>query len=302
MHVASGNTIPLNNVSELFVSSLRQAPRHFYLRSKSYFVSIVCAYTQSKVHVIRTETFSSAHDMLTVGFFTYLLGETSDESQSLATVVRTNTAAIQIFRSLLDMDPMDALEDYLDRNRARHVDVTGFMASLEDTTCNLESRSSVFQVTGYTALEYAITFSPESVESLLADGEDAAAEPTLVHAVNVGRSKLIKPLLDAGADVNMRDWWGHTALLMACSLCHYNAFFELLRWAEDTIDWGACTSDGQNALELFDSAVLARAGDVTLYSQSKIDEFRAELVAHVKFVDDESEGQLDMPGAFPDTP
>ena len=173
----------------------------------------------------------------------YLLGKTSDASQSLATVLRTNTAAIQIFRSLLDMDPMDALEDYLDRKRARHVDVTGFMASLEDTTCNSKGRSSVFEAINDTPLGYAIYYSPESVESLLADGEDAAANPTLVCAVNVGESKLIKPLLDAGADVNMRDWEGHTALLEACSRCSYYAFLELLRWAEDEIDWDACTPD-----------------------------------------------------------
>ena len=240
--------------------------------------------------------------MLTVGFFTYLLGETSDESQSLATVVRTNTAAIQIFRSLLDMDPMDALEDYLDRNRARHVDVTGFMASLEDTTCNSKGRSSVFEAINYTPLRYAITFSPESVESLLADGEDAAAEPTLVYAVGCGRSELIKPLLDAGADVNMRNWRGHTALLVACSGCHYNAFLELLRWVEDDIDWDACAPDGRNALELFDSCVSAGGVSSTLFSRSQLDEFRAALVARVKSVEGESGGQLDMPGAFPDTP
>ena len=62
-----------------------------------------------------------------------LLGRTSDESQSLATIVRTDTAAIHVFRSLLSIDPMDALEDYLDRNRAQYTDVTGFMASLDDT-------------------------------------------------------------------------------------------------------------------------------------------------------------------------
>ena len=110
----------------------------------------------------------------------YLLGKTSDASQSLATVVRTNTAAIQIFRSLLNMDPVDALEDYLDRKQARYVDVTGFMASLEDTTCNSEGRSSVFKAINDTPLGYAVAFSPESVESLLADGEDAAAKPCLV--------------------------------------------------------------------------------------------------------------------------
>ena len=202
----------------------------------------------------------------------YLLRETSDASQSLATIVRTNTAAIHIFRSILNMDPIDALEDYLDRKQARHVDVTSFMASLEGTTCKSEGRSSVFKVTGYTPLIYAIIFSPKSVESLLTDGEDAAAGPTLAYAVNNGEYKLIKPLLDAGADVNMR-WRGHTALLEG-------TFFELLRWAEDEIDWDACAPDGRNALELFDSA--ARAGEA----------------ANLEVSDE----RLDMPGAFLDVP
>ena len=204
--------------------------------------------------------------------------------------MRTNTAAIYIFRSILNVDPMDALEDYLDRNRAGRVDVTGFMVSLEDTTCSSKGRSYVFKVTGHTPLEYAITFAPESVESLLADGEDAAAKPYLAYAVDAGQSKLIKPLLDAGADVNMQNWRGSTALLSACSMCYYDGFFELLRWAEDEIDWDACTPDGQNALEVFDSA--ARAGEAADLSQSQIDEFRAALVASVKFVEDESGGQL----------
>ena len=241
----------------------------------------------------------SAHDALTGGLFAHLLGQTSDESRSLATIVQTNAVAVHVFHSLLDIDPMDALEDYLDRKRAEDVDVTGFMASLEDTRCNSAGRLSVFQVTGYSPLQYAIAFSPESVEFLLADGEDAAAELCLVYAVNARQWKLIKPLLDAGANVNMR-WRGYTALLYACSLCYFNGFLELLRWAEDEIDCDACTPDGRNALEVFDSA--ARAGSAADLTQSEIDEFRAALVAHVKFVEDESGGQLDMPGAFPDAP
>ena len=242
----------------------------------------------------------SAHDVLTTGFFAYLLGETPDESQSLATIVRTNTIAITIFRLLLNIDPMNALEDYLGRTQAQRTVVTGFMASLEDTRCNSAGRLSVFQVTGYSPLQYAIAFSPESVEFLLADGEDAAAEPYLVYAVSAARSELIKPLLDAGADVNMRDSEGHTALLEACSWCRYKEFLELLRWAEDDIDWDACAQDGQNALELFDSSVSAQAGNATWYSQSELDEFRATLVAYMNIVEDESRGQLDMPGAFSD--
>ena len=237
--------------------------------------------------------------MLTMGFFTYLLGETSDASQSLATIVRTNMAAIHIFRSILNMDPMDALEDYLDRNRDRRVDVTGFMASLEGTTCNSKGRSSVFEAINDTPLGYAIELSPDSVESLLADGEDASTEPTLVYAVGNSRPELIKLLLDAGADVNMRDWQGHTALLKACSLCFYYEFFELLQWAEDDIGWDACAPDGWNALELFDWAV--RAEEADYLSQSEIDKFRAVLVAHIKFVEDVCDEQMDIPGAFPDT-
>ena len=82
------------------------------------------------MHTYRTPTTYSAHDLLTIGFFKYLLDGASDESRSLATIVRTNAAAIDIFRSLFNIDPMDALEDYLNRKRARYIDITGF--STED--------------------------------------------------------------------------------------------------------------------------------------------------------------------------
>ena len=97
----------------------------------------------------------------------------------------------------------------------------------------------------------------------------------------------------------MKDSWGHTALLEVCSHCCYDEFSELLRWAGDDIDWGACAPDGRNALELFDSIVSARSGYSIWDSQIQIDEFRATLVAHMNIVEDGSEGQLDMPGAFP---
>ena len=122
----------------------------------------------------------SAHDALTGGLFAHLLGQTSDESRSLATIVRTNAVAVHVFHSLLDIDPMDALEDYLDRQQAGYTDVTCFMALLEETSCDSAGRSSVFQVTGYSPLKYVINFSPEKVKFCLADGEDAAEKPCLV--------------------------------------------------------------------------------------------------------------------------
>ena len=117
--------------------------------------------------------------------------------------------------------------------------------------------------------------------------------------VESARTELIKSLLDAGADVNMKDSCGYTALHWACSWCRYDTLFELIRWAEDSIDWDARTPNGQNALEIFDSRV--SAGWVATWSPSEIHDFRAELVAHIKPVEKECDGRLDIPGAFPDT-
>ena len=247
----------------------------------------------------RTSMFYSAHDILALGLFKYLLDKTSVESKSLAAIVRTNAAAVSIFRSLLNMDAMDALEDYLYRYRSKRTDISVLLASLSDKECNSVNLLSVFEITGYTPLEYAAQVSPRDILPLLADGEDATKGPLLAYATGNGMSSLMKPLLDAGADVNMKDCWGHTALLDACSLCCYQDFAELYRWAEDAIDWNVCGPDGRNALDLFESGVMGgMASDLT---QSQIDDFRAVLVAHVHSVEDETDGgQLDMPGSFSD--
>ena len=251
------------------------------------------------MHTYRTPTIYSAHDTLAIGFFKYMLEANSDETRSLATIVRTNPTAISIFRSLYNIDPIDVLEDFLTRKRVQSIDVAGCLAALEDTGYNLASHLSVItEVTGHTRLRYAITFSPDNVVSLLADREDAAEETTLVYAIYLGRNYLIKPLLDAGADVNMRDWRGYTTLHEACSCCLSDGFFELLRWAENAIDWGACTPQGWNALELFDLGVLS--GWATHRSQTDIDEFRAALMSHMKLSEKEVDGRINMPGAFPD--
>jgi len=189
----------------------------------------------------------SAHDILALGLFRYLLDKTSDRSRSLAAIVRTNAAAISIFRSLFNIDAMDALEDYLDRYRSKHADISSLLASLSDAESNSISRPAVFDVIGYTPLEYAAQVSPGSVLSLLKDGEDATRGPILVYTTGNGMSSLMKLLLDAGADVNMTDSWDYTALLEACSLCCYQDFVELHRWAENVIDWEVRAPDGRNA-------------------------------------------------------
>lgn len=91
------------------------------------------------------------------------------------------------------------------------------LESLE-TTEYTPARSSVFNAIRHTPLPYAIQFSPSSVESLLAQGADAAAEPTLAYAVRNGRAHLIESLIDNlnGADVNMKDGRRRAALHWAC--------------------------------------------------------------------------------------
>ena len=295
MHVSAGKTTPTKNISRSFPCLSMRAQMPSYLKSKPTF-----SYDANPLNIglyCRTHMIYSAHDILALGLFRYLLDKSSDRGRSLATIVRTNAAAISIFRSLFNIDAMDALEDYLDRYRSKRADISGLLASLADAECNSISRPAVFDVIGYTPLEYAAQVSPGSVLSLLEDGEDATRGPILVYATGNGMSSLMKPLLDAGADVNMTDSWGYTALLEACSLCCYQDFAELHRWAEDIIDWDVRAPDGRNALDLFESGVMD--GMATDLTQSQIDEFRAILVAHVHSVEG-SDGRLDMPGSFPD--
>ena len=234
-----------------------------------------------------------------LGCITYLL-DNSDKNRPIATILRTNSSAISVFRSLFNADPLDALEDLLSRKRTLNVDIASFLASLEDAECDSTSLVSVFEVIGYSPLEYAVLFSPQRVTSLLKDGAIAVGESTLFNAILCTFGYLIRPLLDAGADVNIRDWKGYTPLHWACSWCRYNEFLELVRWVEKDIDWKARTRDGRSALDLFDSGVLEGFG--VNQSQEQLDEFRMVLVSHITAVDDEldSDEQLHVPGAFPD--
>ena len=200
---------------------------------------------------------------------------------------------------------MDALEDYFIRNRTQSMELLGRLQVLFDDTERsiVARRSLLFTAIGYTPLRYAINWLPEKVLYLLESGEDATVEATLSYAVNCGRTGLIKPLLDAGADVNMKDKGGYAALHRACQRCRYVDFFELCRRVEEkgiSIDWSARTLDGFNALDLFDLGALG--GWTIDWPQFAIDKFRGKLLAGLAR-DSESpdkDEHLDIPGAFPD--
>lgn len=201
------------------------------------------------------------------------------------------------------MDAMDALEDLLSRCYGHSdEDVVHLLSSLETTTSkNIVARSSVFNAIRYTPLEYAVKFSPlASVQSLLAEGVDAAEEPSLAYAAMCGRADLNKFLIDNHANVNMKDSQGRTALHYICYRCHYHVFFDIIRYAESQIEWDSCTSNGQNMLDLFEMGV--SEGQASYLSPTQIDEFRSILADHITpfqldvVHDDEF---LDMPGTFP---
>ena len=292
----AGSVIPVKKPLELSGFSLTQARMLSYSKSESLPYS--CEYTVLIMCTIqRTHMTYSAQDNLTLGLIGYLIDE-SDESRSVASILRTNATAISIFRSLFDMDPMDALEDYLSRKRGHCVaDISDLLASLEDTRCNSTSRLSVFSSFGYCPLEYAIRYLPQSVPTLLEDkeGPGPGAFAVILCAVNAGRHDLVKPLLDAGGDVNMKGWLEYTALLDVCSRCYYLGFLELLKWAESDIDWDIRTPDGHDALDVFETAV--STGWATYLPQSAVDHFRQVLVEHMILADDCS-GALDMPGGL----
>lgn len=197
---------------------------------------------------------------------------------------------------------MDALEDLLTHRGIQAAERSRVLRLLENTEYSPSDRSSIFKAVDYIPLEYAITFSPQSVASLLADGEDATTAPLLAYAVVNDASQVIKPLLDAGAQVNMkaRHAGDRTALQLACERCSYDGFSELLKWAGNGIDWNVCTPDGKNALELFERGV--SEGYAAAYSQSEIDGFRAELLAHIDHRENDVSGDCSMgiPGAFPE--
>lgn len=230
--------------------------------------------------------------MLVQFFFKCFL---TDTGKSLPNSVGTSSVAIDIFRSLLNIDAMDALEDYLDR--WKRTDVKAILG-LEGSAPSIPGNASdiLKSLTGTTPLEYAIHFSTEDVLPLLARGEDACSGSPLPFAIDRGYVNLIKPLLDAKADVNAKDRLGWTALHRACYQGYNPCLEELVRWADEDVDWDACTPEGKNALDLLQDAASDGWRD-----SDEISTFLSILQprVHVTAEQPEDDFLLDMPGAFP---
>lgn len=104
----------------------------------------------------------------------------------------------------------------------------------------------------------------------------------------------MKPLLDAGANVNARDVRGCTALHRACYFGRYECLKELVRWADVDVDWDARTPDEKNALDLVQVGM--RMGYVDVH---ELQDFEAILQPRVHAVDELEDMAMKMPGAFP---
>lgn len=234
-----------------------------------------------------------------MGLLPYLLYK-PHQGHSLAPSLQTNKVAIDVFRSIFSIDPIDALGDLFTRHYGHSdEDVSHILASLQTTEYTV-ARSSVFGAIWYTPLRHAIASSPSNVEHLLA--ADASAEPTLACAVRARRADLVQLLIDKGAGVNMQDSRGRTALHWACYYCSDDEFFGLLQCAKDSIDWDARTPEGQNALDMLELGV--SEGQAWHLTSAQIDEFRGALISHMDTSQLDRFGNqpwLDMPGAFPVT-
>lgn len=238
----------------------------------------------------------SAQDYLVLMSYRYLLEQTG---RGFANSVKTSTIAVEIFRSLLDIDLLDALQDYLDRRglTQTHEILLG-LAGSHNALSALDEFAAFRSLTGFTPLEYAAILAPHRVLPLLARGEDASAGAPLCYAVGWGHTGFIKPLLDAGADVNARDKRGMAVLHYVCYYARYNSLLELLRWADHAIDWDASTREGKNALQLVKESV-----SFDDLPPAELEGFDAILHAHVGRMRMEEEEEFDMsfkmPGAYP---
>lgn len=241
----------------------------------------------------------SAKDYLVLMSYKFLLEQTG---RGFANSVKTSSIAVEIFRSLLDMDLLDALQDYLDRRglTQKHQILVGLDEDQTQDPLSALDRLEVFRsLTGFTPLEYSAILAPDQMLALIARGENASAGAPLCYALGWGHTDLIKPLLDAGADVNARDWKGMTALHYVCYYARYSSLVELAHWAEDSIDWDACTADGKNALRLLRESVA-----LDELEPAQRNGFEAILNAHegqVRVEEDEEEVDVSLktPGAYP---
>lgn len=226
----------------------------------------------------------------------------ADTDQPLGISARTSSVAIDIFGSMLKIDAVDALEDYLDRHGITDVqsilglDGAGNIASSTPSTTSNAS-GNFKSLTGYTRLEYAIYYSRKDVMPLLARGEDASIGIPLHYATLRGYHAFVKPLLNVGANVNAMDDNGWTVLHWACNNGHYNCLEELVRWADSDVDWDARTAEGKDAVDILYEGV--SHGCVGSDELSECLGILQPRVTQACQFESEDTFMLDIPGAFP---
>ncbi|MBF0368135.1 MAG: ankyrin repeat domain-containing protein [Magnetococcales bacterium] len=84
----------------------------------------------------------------------------------------------------------------------------------------------------------ALSLDSEMVETLLTRGGDPdtvdlRGRTPLMWAAENGRAELANRLINAGADVHLRDWWGHNALSLAIGNNHREVITLLLEHSAD---------------------------------------------------------------------
>lgn len=163
--------------------------------------------------------------------------------------IQTDPVSVEICKSVFGIDMSDVAMDVLEL--CPNVDelqaALRFRTSPGQLNCSLDIDSALAQLTGYTRLEYSTYFmAPEDVLQGLANGADASYGAPVALAAWCEKTTLLKPLLDAGADINAAGSAGFSALHWACYYANLCTLDVLVQLADDKIDWHARTRDRKN--------------------------------------------------------
>lgn len=231
--------------------------------------------------------------------FTFALASLLDQPvSSFMYEVRTSTLAIDLCRSIFDVNIVDIVEDILARPAYQKV----AQLLLQEPAANVSMGEILPEVAtvqdlvlGFSPLEYVIRYLPQTAAlRLLRNGEDASKGAPLSAAAWQNDISLVKPLLDSGANVNAADHAGWTTLHTASHGMYSLLLETVVAHAHDGIDWQARTREGKNALQLAKESPFLDARP-----PSECKRVFAILREHISDDDDDDDEHLEMPGAFP---
>lgn len=234
---------------------------------------------------------ASAKTMLFLASLATLI---ENPAQSYAHSIQSHPISINICRSVFGMDLASIVLDILDgRCHAHKLQAAlGFNCSAGGCWC---IKSLWRQLTGVTRLEYAIYYiGQQCALQLLEQSEDASWGAPLVAAVLRGYDGLLRPLLDAGADINAHAQ-GFSTLHRVCYLARLDTLKALIELAGDKIDWHARTTDNKS----MDTLELVKESP---WWSSRPALWRTEMLIilreHGLKDDDRGDGSVRMPGGW----